>query len=247
MGGSSSKAKAAATTLNNTMLSIATSTIQNCSAIASQDQLINLRGNTGTINMSGSTISQGSTVNLSCALSLNNKQQIASNISSMLNNTVAASASTMSGTSRATTSGNITNTVSSAVSNLTEQNLTSLISQRQTIDASNNSGTILMKNMTISQSATIVAQGIVDAINATGITSDIANAITNSSTAESTNPLDTFMSTLGQYAVYIFIFILIVAIAIGGYFLYGMLGDDAPSDIEIVATPYYPDQRMYFE
>lgn len=252
MGAGKSKATAAAETLNNTMLSIATSTVQNCSAVATQDQLINLRGNTGTIDMRNVNITQGSTINLKCALSANNKQNMIANISSMLSNTAAASASTAGGNSKSVSSGKITNSVSGAVNNLTEQNLTAIISQRQSVDASNNSGLILMKGSTIGQSAAIVAQGIVDAITATGITSEVANAITNTSDSKSNNPIDSIMGGLGKYATYIIIFIVIVALVVGGILLWpsirsAMKDDPEDSEISIVTVQDRSEPQYTFE
>lgn len=218
MGGGSSKVKTATDQINQTALTIATTVVQNCSAISTQDQTIDFSGNRGTIDLTGATIKQTATVDLACALSANNKSTIAATISSMLTNTLTAKTS-FAATGKASTSSAaaITNTVTGAINNLTSQTLASLIKQRQSVDYSNNTGKIIGRGMTISQSAQMVAQGFVDAVNATGITADVAAAVTNNSAASNEGPLDAFANLIGDYGVYILIFFVIVLAAIGLY------------------------------
>lgn len=184
MGNSKSKSTAKAEALNKLMVSIVNSVVAKCAAMVSQDQVLDYSGNTGTIDLSGSTFSQSASIDLKCALNVNNKAAIAHSISNALNQTAAATNAFGTGTSRANTEAKVTNTVNNAISNMTEMSVTANISQRQRMNFSNNSGKIIMRNTTVSQSATIVAQGIVDAINNTGITMEIATAITQDTSAD---------------------------------------------------------------
>lgn len=222
MGNAKSKATAKAESLNALMVSIVNKTILSCAAMASQDQLVDFSGNTGTIDLTGATFKQGASVDVRCAISAANKSAIAQSVASALNQSAASANAFGTGTSRAKTEARVTTTVNNAISNLTEATVSANIQQRQKLNFANNSGKIIMTGFTASQSAEIVAQGIVDAINNTGITSEVANAITQD--VESDNSV--LGSIFGDWATVAMIIILVIVCTLIGLGVWWLWPED---------------------
>src|SRR3989344_3932952 len=215
--------------INNQMVSVTQQVVNSCSATTNQEVLVNLSGNMGIIDMSGTTIKQNTAVNVNCALSNINRSDITNKLATILEQTAESKGSLAPfGNTKAEARTTIQNTVSVAVNTLTANQVAAMVSQKVGIDAQNNRGVIVLKNITIDQSAKAVAQSMVDVVNQTGVTQAVANTVKQRSEAEGGTLGGTLFGGLfDDISQMVIVFVLLVGLIIGGILLYYLISSGA--------------------
>ena len=190
-------------------------------------QFSNVKGN---ISINSSDLSQGATIDLSCALSSNKTSEIANNLSSIISQAAAATGSgipSVDGTS-SISENDVYNHITNRLVNTSKNDISSVISQQQSFVVDNVTGDINMSNVTMSQQATIIAKAILTTTDVSNIITQIDDRLTQKSTAETKNPISTVVDSVGSAFGNVitslfgsgFTFIAIAAVIVGGIALY---------------------------
>ena len=221
--GGKTKTETSTEMVNNQMVSVTQQVINSCATTTNQEIMINLSGNRGDMDLSGMTLRQSAAVNLNCALNAQNKSNIANRLSNTLQQ-IAESQGSLApfGETSANASSTIHNTVNTAVSALTTNTVAASVQQKVGINATNNMGVIILKDLTVDQSAKAVAQSIVDVINDTGITQAVANTVDQKSKAKGGSIMGTLFGDFNITEIFM-IFIGIIVLIVGGLILYKLL------------------------
>jgi hypothetical protein len=224
MGGSQTKAKSTTQILNENMVNITQSVVNSCTAMTTQEILLDLSKNVGIVDLSGSTFKQGAVVRLSCALEDKRKNDIATKISNYLKQVAESQGALLKfGKNKTEADANIQNRVSVAINGITQNTVAASVQQKFGINAYENKGIIFMRNITVEQSAEAVAQSIVDVVNQTGITADLATTVDQLARTEDKGPFDNLFAGLSNLFIYIIIFIAFIILAIVGTIVYSVV------------------------
>lgn len=224
-GGGKSKSETTMEMVNNQMVTVTQNVVNSCAVTTNQEIVIDLSGNVGTIDASGTKLEQRTAVNVNCALNAQNKAKISNKLANTLQQ-IAESQGSLApfGSTSAKASTTITNTVNTAVSALTANQVAASVQQKVGVNASNNQGVIVIKNLTVDQSAKAVAQSIVDAVNDTGITQAVANSVDQTAKAKGATLFGSIFGDLNITEI-VMIFIMIIVLIVGGVVLYKLFSN----------------------
>lgn len=218
MGGTSSKA--VANVLNEIAINASMRTIQECSASASQSQLLNIKSS-GLVFASNITMKQGVQVDSTCLSSVNKRTQLISDISNQVAQWAEAQGPgvwSALGASRSEVATNVKNRFAPVLNMDTIQRSVTAAAQGQT--ANIEGGTVILGNVTQEQTAKIVAKSIVKDDKVAAVINDMSNTIVAKSKATTTDPIaniiDSLGSALGKLGMIgtIFIYMIPILIAI---------------------------------
>lgn len=229
MGGTSSKSESKS--LTDIAISAVQSVVQNCTTTASQEQIMKVGNVGGNVDISGTTFSQGATVNMDCLLTDTKKNEM----SSILSNTIEQYANAKSkgllvppGGTNADVINDMQNKIKLSLNQNSVQNSLTATSQNQRIQFGNVSGNFVAKNVSMEQTANLVAKSIVQSSAVSSIINEVENKLKQASTSESTGAetaiAEGFFGMIGgvmNAVIMVIGFIVLVALGIVAYFFMG--------------------------
>lgn len=190
MGGTTSKNTL--DVLNQIALDVAQSNTSRCVATATQQQIIEASNVAGDFILDGATLSQGVSINMDCLLRSDTQAKIQSEISTQIAQYADSQGQAMLsalGKTSAEAAANIKTLFSSSVKldTLNESITKSL--QVQTIRGVNIGGDMIVKNVTMSQTADVVAKALIQSSSYAEVINTVAQAIDQKSSAKEESPL----------------------------------------------------------
>jgi len=223
--------KSTAETLNDIAVEAVQRTVQNCTTTASQDQIMQVDYVVGNVDISGSTFTQGMTVDMQCMMS-DTKQ---SEISNTLTNTIKQFADATSkgllvppGGTEAETINDITNRIKTGLTQESIQNSMTAVSQSQKIQFGFIGKNFTAKNVSMTQTMDVIAKSIVQTSAVQSIINKVANDIDQSSTSESTGAetaiAEGLFGMLGAWAYGVIGVVVIISLLLFGFMFYFFFG-----------------------
>lgn len=198
MGGTESKSTVEI--LNSISIDVVQQAISRCVQSATQQQLISARNVAGDVTIEGTSMKQGSTVNMSCAMSASMQsdiQQKVANAIAQYAETEGVALLSALGSTRSEAATNIASIFSTRVEQTTLQENVQQTLNSQTIEATDIGGKLVIRNTTMEQTISMVADAIINSSGYSSAISEIANKIDQTTKAKETGPLDTFFSMVG--------------------------------------------------
>jgi len=178
MGGSSSKSTYEE--LTKIGYDIANSNTQRCTTSASQSQLVNLRGNKGTVKLGNISQQQGVSIDVNCLFSSTTQNDIQTQLARQITQFAEAKGGDVTagfGNSSSEVNTNIKNLFQTNINNQSlAESVTSAL-QSQVIDLALNEGTIIAADQYQNQSAEVISKAMMDSVQYSGVLQDIATKI----------------------------------------------------------------------
>lgn len=195
MGGTQSKTTAEL--LTEACVNASMDSIMKCANSATQSQLISLNNIKGDVTISGTSFTQGASINMQCLM--DSKKQ--AEISNAVSNAIVQSADSQGqavlsalGNTKAEATSNITNKLTTNISSNTSIEVTNNISQNQAISAANIGGSVVIKDVQMNQSASIVAKALMQSTAYSSVINESATKMDQTSKSKET----TIFSEIGK-------------------------------------------------
>jgi hypothetical protein len=218
MGGSSSKT--VVKQLSESITNICMTTVQTCESAATQDQSIEVN-NTGFKLWGTYRLEQKTDIKSECFSDVQKQAELQNKlIQTIAQSTTATGVALISafGSSSSSAETNLTNIVRSNVTMSNIQKSYNIIKQNQSAKFSN-SGVIVFEQAELTQGSKIFAAAALQEIDKAGIFNTIETHIDQTSSADTSSPISLFgslFSGLGSNLSTIFMFVIVIAIAILG-------------------------------
>lgn len=246
---SSSTAKA----VSEVVATVTQSTVSRCTTIATQNQLIALGNVAGDVTISGVSMKQGTSINSSCLLSSNTQSELSQKISDQITQ-VAASKGTdilgLFGNISSSTNTQLTSHVAAAINMQSVLETTAAASNSQSITTGNVGGNLVLKDVTMDQTITMVVKAVQDAVMASSAVQEVIATIDQTSTSESVGILDGLFSGYGMaiaasvvMCVICLIVMLLLVFRRGGSSAAAPAADMSQYQFATPMQSYYPQQR----
>lgn len=235
MGGTVSKNNLE--TLNQIAIDVTQQTTSRCVTTSTQQQLIEATNVAGDVVIEGSTLSQGSTIDMECLLSADTQSKIQSNIANEISQYADSQGQGMIsalGSTKAEASANIKNMFESKVKLETLQESITKSMQVQAIRATNVGGNFVVRNVNMSQLASVVAKTIIKSTSYSDVINEIANKLDQKATAKEDSPLKPLTDMIGGVAgsiTWIIIGVVAVAAVIVVVLIYYLFSSGVASEI----------------
>jgi hypothetical protein len=197
-GGTSSKTTAQVLTEASTQ--VTADSILSCATVATQEQMIGFYNVQGNVTISNVDMSQGVAVSLSCVMEATKQADIASKVADAIAQTAESKGQAVLsafGNTRSEASTNIQNQIMSNISANTSQELNVNVSQQQSITAANVGGNVVMTNVTMEQSSSIIAAALMKTSTYSQVINESAAKMDQKSSTEEKNPLADVIKALG--------------------------------------------------
>lgn len=224
-----------AAAIHEEAISIAVAQVQNCSQSLTAEQVIRFKEVKGDFVMRGTVMEQGVSVDMSCALSSETQNLIKSQITDSIvawaknNDQGALAALTAGGASARITVKTI---LDKHITTSTIQSTAQSTLARQGIDVDLVERNVIIENVTLSQSATMIARSIIDNKAYSDAISEIATTMNLSAESESAGQL-------AGVAKFYFVIILLV-VAVVGVFLYKLLTNPQTAQTITTVASFHP-------
>lgn len=200
MGGTTSRSRAQIIT--DTSIENITKIVQNCVGTATQQQLLEISNVGGDINIGCINQEQSSSIDMTCVLQTQSKQeidqQVTNNIMQQVN-AVGVGVVSALGRTQAETELNVKNMLKTRTANLTSQDVTASINNIQSIKFNNVRGSVIVGNcINQSQTARVVASGILNSTSYQSVINGIATQLDQVAAAKETNPISEIVKSVGD-------------------------------------------------
>jgi hypothetical protein len=199
MGGVSSKTTV--DVLNEICTQVTMDSMMDCSGVATQDQMVSFQNVKGDVNISNVNMTQGVAVDLNCVMSANKQSDIADKVAAAIaQNADSKGQAVLSlfGNTKADATSNVKNQLMSRISANTSQELTAQINQQQTIVAANVGGSVVMTNVSMDQSARLVASSLMKTATYSAVINDSASKMDQKASSEEKNPIAEMIKAVGS-------------------------------------------------
>lgn len=226
MGGSSSKSTVQK--LTDIATKVANESVQRCIGAATQDQLIDIDNDGGTMILGNISQKQGISINMQCAMSSETQNKIQNDLASQISAAVNSSTGDFtSGKSKSISDVDIKNILSTSIDNdsLSEEVSTTL--QNQKIKLHNGpDGTVLATGVSQEQGASLVVNAMMTSGQYSGALNKIADTIDVTAKSESKGIFSSLFDMLGSMfnSWTMMIAGIAIAVIILGFLLLKMLG-----------------------
>ncbi len=239
MGAGQSQSASTSQTVTNIATDIITKHSLECIISANQSQLLKVKNVSGDVHFDGGTFSQGSSLDVQCIMSLEKQTNIVNDISSALSQYAEAKGETVLsalGGSAAIIKNDIFTEFKNSIQDMSETSFVNTLSQVQEIDVANVGGDFVMKDISMTQQAKMVAETILSSKSYNDVLSAFTSKVDQVAIKKDVNPFknvldgvggvvkDTGSAISGLFSspglVIIIIVIVIIAIIGVGFFLY---------------------------
>jgi len=190
MGGVSSKTTV--DVLNEICTQVTMDSMMECSGVATQDQMIAFQNIKGDVTISNVNMSQGVAVDLTCLMTANKQSDIADKVAAAIGQNADSKGQaflSLFGNTKADATSNLKNQIMNRLSATTTEELKAQINQQQAIVAANVGGTVVMRNVSMDQSAKMVASSLMKTATYSSVINESANKMDQKSSAEEKNPI----------------------------------------------------------
>lgn len=198
MGGTQSKNTA--TILNDIAVNVSMDSIMSCTVAATQSQLIELKNIEGDVTISDLSMLQGNSIDVNCIMESDKQNQISSSISNAIAQyaeTKGQAALSALGNTKSQVATNINNRLTNSINANTKQELTAQVDQIQTIGVENVRGNVVIQNMSLEQSAQLVAKALMKTKTFSEVINETAAKIDQATKTEEKNPIAGIIDSLG--------------------------------------------------
>lgn len=199
MGGTTSKSTFQQ--LTDISTDVTTKTIMSCSTAATQNQMISLQNVKGDVNISGVNMNQGASINMSCIMSTDMQSQISTQVAAAIAQTAESKGQAVLsalGRTKSEAQTNIQTMIRNNITNVTQSDISASISQSQSITAANVGGNVVIANVSMEQSAKIVAQALMSTSAYQVAINDSATKMDQSSKSTEENPVAGIIKSIGS-------------------------------------------------
>lgn len=186
---------------NDLAVNVSMDSIMSCSSAATQQQLIELKDVKGNVNISGVSMTQGASVNMSCVMDSVKQNEIAMKVSNALAQQAEASGQAVLsalGNTKANASANIHNKIMTNISANTTMEMSASVNQTQAITVANVGGNVVIANVSMEQGAQVIAQGLMKTQAYASVINEVATAMDQKSKSEEKNPIATVIDSIGK-------------------------------------------------
>jgi len=217
MGTSGSKATNTVSVLNSLAVTATQNTISSCVAASTQSELIAIGNVAGDVKITGVHLSQGSTVNTQCLFTASKTSEINDAVAEALSQQVAASGPavlSMFGGSRASAKAHIVNQLRTTISQTDVQSAVAQSMQSQAVTIGTVGGNLVIKDVSLAQTAEAVARGIVNSTQMAQAINSVASTIDQAGTAKTQSPYADLLASLANSSMWVIGGILIAIILV---------------------------------
>jgi hypothetical protein len=208
MGGNTSKSTI--TQLTDIATDVATKNVQSCVGKASQDQLLLIKGTKGDVKIDNINQRQGATVDMKCLFNTETQDKMQNEMSQKIEGAVKAKGGLFG--SKAKQDIDIKNIFKTNINNETVSQQVSSTLQNQAAIIDKTKGSVIIGDVTQEQTATVIAETIVNSSQYTGVLKEIATKVDAKATSESGG---IFGSLFGGIGGIVFIVIIVIGLGIG--------------------------------
>lgn len=199
-------------------------TVMSCITSSAQSQTLNISGNAGNVDASGISLNQGSSVNISCLLTANNVANMSNQIASTLTQAATSQGESLSASkTNAEVTSDLSTQIVNNINTSTTSEITNAINQSQSINVINNQGNISLSGTTLNQTASIVAQAIINTTAVSSVIGNVANQLQQTTSTTQTNPLTNILGTAIEGIGSLFNSPGFITFAILGLIVFGMV------------------------
>jgi hypothetical protein len=199
MGGTQSSS--ISSVLNQTAISVISKDIMQCVSTATQNQLIGAGFVAGNVDISNVSLTQGSSINTSCVLQASTQNTITADLGTALANAASTTGQAgipTFGTNAAQTASNITNQLNLNIANTNLTQDFNNATQNQNIEFGVVEGNFVMKNVSLSQTAAIASQNLLNTTAYSQVMGSVINQAQQSASSTSENPIAGIFSAMGN-------------------------------------------------
>lgn len=200
MGGTSSKTTSQI--LHDIAVNATMNSVQSCATVASSNQMIALNNVKGNVTISGTTLTQGSSIDMSCVMHADKTADISNAVATAISQYADSQGQAVLsalGSTKAEATSNITNRFQNNINANTEVEVNNNISQNQSITADNIGGNVVIANVTLDQSARITAQALMQSTAFSSVINDSATKMDQSSKSKETTIIDTIVNGVKSF------------------------------------------------
>lgn len=223
--------KSTSETLNDIAVEAVQRTVQNCTTTASQDQIMQVDYVMGNVDISGSTFTQGMTVDMQCMMSDTKQSEISNTLANAINQFADAKSKGLlvpPGGTEAETINDITNRIKTGLTQESIQNSMTDVSQSQKIQFGFIGKNFTAKNVSMTQTMDVIAKSIVQTAAVQAIINDVSNVVDQKSTSESTGAetaiAEGLFGMLGAWAYGVIGVVVIISLLLFGFMFYFFFG-----------------------
>jgi hypothetical protein len=201
MGGTGSKSSTTSDTLTDLSIKAIQSSISKCITTATQSQLLSIKSVKGNVTVTGTSLSQGSSVKMDCLLTSDSQSDIQASISNAIVQWAKSQSEALLGVlgkSEAEAVSNVKNKLAVSISQTTLQEALSLASQKQAVEIGDVEGNVVISGLTMTQTLEMVASTIIKGTAYSTVISDIATSMDQSSESTQTNPIAEVIDSVGS-------------------------------------------------
>lgn len=199
MGGTQSNNTSESLTQMSTK--VAMSSILSCAGAATQGQILEFQNVVGDVTISNVSMTQASSVNMSCVMDSQKQSEIAGAVA----NTLAQFAQTQGqsvvsalGSTQSNVASKIKTQITNDISQTDSNQISTQISQSQKVSARNIGGNVVVKDLTMSQSAEIVAEALMKTSAYSTAINQVAAAVDQTTKTSEANFFAGIISSVGK-------------------------------------------------
>lgn len=199
MGGTTSKTTLEV--LTDIATNVAADSLLTCTNIATQSQILTFSRIKGDITLQGIELSQGTAVDIKCAMDATKQAEIASKVAEAIIQTAESKGEavlSVLGNTKSDAISKLTSKFTNKISADTTTELKMLIGQNEEIAIDDVSGNVIMTNITMSQSSLAVASALMKTQTYSSVISETATTIDQHTKTEEKNPLAELIQSIFQ-------------------------------------------------
>ena len=198
MGGTQSRSTT--DILNEMAINVSMDSIMSCTSVATQQQLIELENIEGNVVISDVSMKQGASIDMSCVMKSEKQNQIATDVANAIAQHAESkgqAALSALGNTKSIASANIKTEIQQNITANTEVEMSAHIEQIQKIGVANVSGSVVIKNVSMEQSAEIVARALMQSSAYSSVINESATKIDQVTQSEEENPIAGIIDSVG--------------------------------------------------
>lgn len=222
MGGTTSKNTVES--INSLAVHMMVPTIQTCATSATQSQIIQFKNVSGNLDIRNISFEQGVTIDMDCLMESRKFNHIAGSIGEA----IAQQAESMGqaglsalGNTRADVISKVINKVQHNVNGSTKNQIIGIINQTQSMVITNITGNVILKNLSMEQSAHLIAYALMKSSTVSDVVNEFSREIDQLAKSEEKNVLASIFDGIAKIALVGFI---AFAILFFIFLKYGPLG-----------------------
>lgn len=200
MGAGQSQSLSTSQTVTNIATDVIMKHSLECIISANQSQLIEVKNISGDVTFDGSKLSQGSSLDVKCMMSLDKQTNMTNDISTALSQYAEAKGETVLsalGGSSAKIKNDLITEFKNSLQDLSETSFINTLTQNQEIKVANVGGDVVMKDITMDQQAKMVAETLLQSKAYHDVINSFASKVDQVAIKEDVNPIKNVLGGIG--------------------------------------------------